>query len=94
MTSICWRILAPKLAIPVHIYALNPCKTSFNSLKSERHRSMLKMMNLQSTFTRPMMWYFLLPLGTGKMVAHVHYVANYPVPNDSCIISTTIHHLG
>ena len=93
MTSICWRVLAPKFAIPVHIHALNPFKTSFKSLKSERHWSMLIMMTFQSTSTRPMMWYSLLPLGMRKMVAHVNSLEKYPVPNYSCIISTTIHHL-
>ena len=55
---------------------------------------MLIMMTLYSTYTRPMMWYSPLPLGMRKMVNHMHSKANYPVPNDSCIISTTIHHLG
>ena len=94
MSSICWSILEPKLAIPVHIHAMNLCKTSFNSLESDRHRSMLIMATFQSTYIRPMMWYYPLPLGINMMVSHVHSVANYHVPNDSRIIFTTTHHLG
>ena len=86
--------LAYKLVFPVHIHVLNRCKKSFKLLKSERYRSMLIIMVFQSTFTRSMIWYYLIPLGVRRIVAHVHSIANYPVSNDSCIISTTINHLG
>ena len=76
MSSIFWRSLASRLAIPVHINALNPCITSFNSFESDKHRSMLIMMTFQSTSTRNMMGYYPLPFGISTMVYHVHYVAN------------------
>ena len=93
MSSIFWRILAPKLAIPVHIHALNLCITPFNLLDSDKHRSMLIMMTFQSTSTRHMMWYILLLLVISTMVAHICSLEIYPYPNENCIISTTIRHL-
>ena len=94
MPTIFWRILAPKMTIPVHTNALNLCRTLFNWLESDRHRSMLIMTTFQSTSTSPMMWYSPLLFGISTMVSHVHSVENYPVPNYICIISTTIRHLG
>ena len=91
--SIFWTGLAPKLAIPIHIYALNLFKISFKSLEYDNHRSMFIMTTFQSISTRPMMWYYPLPSGIRMMVPHMQYVSKHFVPNNSCIISTTIHHL-
>ena len=93
MPVISWNVLASSVAVPAPLHNLNMCRTSWNSMNSTRHRSMMMDMTFHITPKRHIPQYSPPPLGRRMTVFHVQSNSNYPMSNIICIISMTIHHL-